>query len=534
MAWLYVPGLKGLDLASALPCPDTEPSVRLKSKSMRRQSLLRAWKTAPFLRSLSGMIYPHFVAESGVESWILSTLGSPASRTLMQASESPSTTSGGSGPISSASFAKWAPDGCFWRTCKGSYLPGLEPPSEPFSGTWPANGTMRSGVLSVRPPLALRTAESASSCWPTIRAQEDGCSVEATQARQERARAKYEAGEYADGCGPPSMNSLNHAVQMWPTPDASVAQDGESAETWLARRELLKQTQDNGNGCGTPLAMAATLWPTPVAQDDNKSPEAHLAMKQRMGERDGTHSNRTAITSLAVLSQTWATPTEGDAKAAGSLWQTPTAKCAEDSQTHRSKERTDELLLTGQAQAQSNLWATPDTGTSPAGHGRRGGKPGNGSQSGASLDCQAEQMATDQLWMTPTTAPEALNLGSNKAGPASILSQAAQMATEGWPTPPAGFVEESAKTGKKVREKRASRSSLPAPETQQPGASSSPAGRGSRRRSAKRRLSPLFVCWLQGLPIGWTSATEPISSERLETWLNLCRYQLVSLCCIAD
>jgi hypothetical protein len=32
------------------------------------------------------------------------------------------------------------------------------------------------------------------------------------------------------------------------------------------------------------------------------------------------------------------------------------------------------------------LLPTPDTGMSPNGHGRRGGKPGNGSQSGASLD----------------------------------------------------------------------------------------------------------------------------------------------------
>lgn len=36
------------------------------------------------------------------------------------------------------------------------------------------------------------------------------------------------------------------------------------------------------------------------------------------------------------------------------------------------------------------LLPTPDTGVSPNGHGRRGGKPGNGRQSGASLDAVAQ------------------------------------------------------------------------------------------------------------------------------------------------
>lgn len=39
------------------------------------------------------------------------------------------------------------------------------------------------------------------------------------------------------------------------------------------------------------------------------------------------------------------------------FWQTPNAKIAEDSQTHRSGARSDQLLLTGQAQQ----WATPNT-----------------------------------------------------------------------------------------------------------------------------------------------------------------------------
>jgi DNA (cytosine-5)-methyltransferase 1 len=39
------------------------------------------------------------------------------------------------------------------------------------------------------------------------------------------------------------------------------------------------------------------------------------------------------------------------------------------------------------------LLPTPDTGCSPNGHGRRGGRPGNGHQSGAGLDTAATAMA---------------------------------------------------------------------------------------------------------------------------------------------
>jgi hypothetical protein len=55
----------------------------------------------------------------------------------------------------------------------------------------------------------------------------------------------------------------------WPTPAASIAQDGEPLESWLARRELLKAKKKNGNGCGTPLTMAAQRagWATPNAGD---------------------------------------------------------------------------------------------------------------------------------------------------------------------------------------------------------------------------------------------------------------------------
>lgn len=50
---------------------------------------------------------------------------------------------------------------------------------------------------------------------------------------------------------------------MWPTPNASLVQDGEEPETWLARREVLRAKGINGNGAGMPLTIAAKMLPTP-------------------------------------------------------------------------------------------------------------------------------------------------------------------------------------------------------------------------------------------------------------------------------
>lgn len=47
--------------------------------------------------------------------------------------------------------------------------------------------------------------------------------------------------------------------RLLPTPTASLFNDGERPETWLARRERVKLTAANGNGMGMPLAVAVKL-----------------------------------------------------------------------------------------------------------------------------------------------------------------------------------------------------------------------------------------------------------------------------------
>lgn len=69
--------------------------------------------------------------------------------------------------------------------------------------------------------------------------------------------------------------------RFWATPDASNSNDGESVESWLVRREKVKEKLHNGNGAGMPLAVmvkafdqpptpqekTTLIWPTPTAGD---------------------------------------------------------------------------------------------------------------------------------------------------------------------------------------------------------------------------------------------------------------------------
>jgi hypothetical protein len=62
-----------------------------------------------------------------------------------------------------------------------------------------------------------------------------------------------------------SGDGLVDAVKLLPTPTAGNPNDGESLESWEARRQRNLAKGINGNGQGTPLAIAIKLLPTPAA-----------------------------------------------------------------------------------------------------------------------------------------------------------------------------------------------------------------------------------------------------------------------------
>jgi hypothetical protein len=63
--------------------------------------------------------------------------------------------------------------------------------------------------------------------------------------------------------------------------------DGET-QTWLERRERLKETANNGNGAGMPLAVSAALWMIPAEQVAAKGMATNWGTPTSRDWKDGT------------------------------------------------------------------------------------------------------------------------------------------------------------------------------------------------------------------------------------------------------
>lgn len=158
-----------------------------------------------------------------------------------------------------------------------------------FSETWPTSGMTHSGAAYELPTSAPLMDDSESSLLPTpeaklatsgpdyARAAREGSGGDDLATATARLLPTPRATDGTKG-GPNQRGSsgdlmLPSAVQLLPTPAASMANDGEGTETWLARRERVKQTANNGNGMGMPLTIAVQLLPTPQVTDGNGGPK---------------------------------------------------------------------------------------------------------------------------------------------------------------------------------------------------------------------------------------------------------------------
>lgn len=140
--------------------------------------------------------------------------------------------------------------------------------SEPFSERWPDSGTTRNGAAFERPTWELPTDANGCSSSRSI----DG-SQASTISELFRTPAAAEAdGGRREPNRPTATMRLSDQVaeeqergvllptppahDLFPTPSASLHNDGEDPERWQTRADRLREKHGNGNGAGTPLPVA--------------------------------------------------------------------------------------------------------------------------------------------------------------------------------------------------------------------------------------------------------------------------------------
>ena len=174
-------------------------------------------------------------------------------------------------------------------------------------------------------PRSARAASGKSSVtWPRSGMTRNG-SAFALPTPEPRTAATASSSSPSGPGRPPGSRLL-------PTPVAGNFNDGADLPTWQARRDRQKKLGRNGNGIGTPLPVAIALLPTPMAgdfgADRSAGPVRPSGAKRQTGLPDVIIHRLTGRDGPAGLAE----PGEG------------------------------------------RLLPTPDTGCSPNGHGRRGGR----------------------------------------------------------------------------------------------------------------------------------------------------------------
>ena len=317
--WIYVPSTAILGSPSSQELVDStlllnslclrlSVSVTSRSRLMPAKFWSRVCRKAPWMMRRSGLILEPSMADRGVASWIsllrarlVNPSALPESSVATKTRERGVKATGQSHTCSGSS-ASVNPPWCSARM----FLPGFaEDSSDQLERNY-AEWVTRSRSLSsfVRRMLARAIAASGSSsslpesAWPTPNVPSGGRAVPENASRPSDCTAYREDGRKI-------QLGLEYAVKFWPTPDANTMNDGESTETFLAKQEALKETADNGNGCGTPLAMAAQMWATPRASENENRTTKHAP-----SHLEGTHGE-----TLAGQASLWATPASRDWRA---------------------------------------------------------------------------------------------------------------------------------------------------------------------------------------------------------------------------
>ena len=216
--WLYIPNNKRTSACTRVEADSISVSderiqqlavsFTWRETSKPPRSWLTILKRDSWMQHLYGLIPPPSTADRLLEKWIGSLEDSHVSPGVLQESETPQTTAGGSGHTLKESFARLDPEDSSWKTSQVS----LEGDSNLYSEAWPKAGSMRSGVVSKQAMLEPAIEENDSSSWPTVTTQE---------------YPHYDMKLNAKGRRIPKKGKTDHSVnledtaRLWGTPRAS-------------------------------------------------------------------------------------------------------------------------------------------------------------------------------------------------------------------------------------------------------------------------------------------------------------------------
>ena len=165
---------------------DGAPYALLRLMPMPAESCSPASGTESLNHSQSGMTCEHSTATPGADTLTLSAADFPA-RTFPQVGVGLDlrVNAPGSGERWPASWVKFDPDTCSWKTLQCSLLGD----SEEFLGTWPKWGIGSPGGCSALTTPDFPTVENESGSWPTPKARDwrsGGTNPAGVQARIDR------------------------------------------------------------------------------------------------------------------------------------------------------------------------------------------------------------------------------------------------------------------------------------------------------------------------------------------------------------
>jgi hypothetical protein len=346
MTWLYIPQVptsstSALDLGcweSQLSAPSMEEPVfwlTLSGKATRRPLSWRGWKTRPWIRRLSGMMFTPLQVAISLHLWKDSVrsscaLDTPASRSPSPAAELERMILGIYGPRSLDSLRRLNPNASFSKMSQVTF----DWVSTMCGEIWKAKATALRLDYLERLRLGQVTGESGSSSllWPRSPQAADGDGGGTMEVR-EGANARLKLGDYvAHWPSPTSADSTrttksypgNHnltlpgaAEDFWPTP-----------KTPTGGPESRKAKAKRGSGGGD-LGASAVTWPTPRTVDSSqfghhqgitdsltKATRNWPTLRAEDSESCGNHPR--ATDSLTGATKHWPTPTKADSASHGS------------------------------------------------------------------------------------------------------------------------------------------------------------------------------------------------------------------------